>query len=81
MANTGVLSVARMDGIVIWQGKEVVLNTVDQILVIASREVSSSDGSFKEGISREDELVVWKDKGNAADGMARCWDNSKAKAI
>ena len=72
---------ARVDLIMARQGQEFFLDALNQLVKVAGWQVIAADGFSKEGIACDDQLLLWKDKGNTAPGVARCLDHLELEAV
>ena len=72
---------ARIDPIMARKGQKLVLDALNQLVKVASRQVIATDSFSKEGIACDDQLLFWKDKGNTAPGVARGLDHLELEAF
>ena len=72
---------AGVDPIMARQDQKLVLDALNQLVKVASRQVIAADSFSKEGIACDDQFLFWKDKGNTAPGVARCLDHLELEAV
>ena len=67
--------------IIVWQGKELGLDTMKELFHATSRKIGPSDCFSEQSISRQDQVSIRKDDRNAANRVTRSWQDSKTKFL
>ena len=67
--------------IIVWQGEELGLDTMKELLHATSRKVGSSNSFTEQGISCQDQVSIRKDDRNAADRVTWCWQDGETKFL
>ena len=67
--------------IVVWQGEELGLDTMEQLICTTSWKICSSDCFTEQGISCQNQVSIRKDDRNTADRVTWCWQDSETKFL